>query len=187
MSDYDRIQRLQTLREAEGYLDLASVGDALSGTGTQRRDQLAQRALAVLDQGCFTGRTMAHALYLRGEAFRTMERYPEAVEPLRQAGALDRGNIHVWLALGWCYKRTGRLDMAIQSLEEALEWESGEAIIHYNLACYWSLAGNRKLALVYLAQSFEIDPTLRDQVGTEPDFDPIRKDPDFRALMSVIV
>jgi Flp pilus assembly protein TadD len=187
MVDYDRIQRLQTLREAEGYLDLASAGEAFRDSGTQRRDQLAQRAISVLDQGHFTGRSQAQALYLRGEAFRTMERYREAVEPLRQAGELDRGNIHVWLALGWCYKRTGRLDMAIQALEEALEWESGEAIIHYNLACYWSLAGNRKLALVYLAQAFEIDAGLREQVRTEPDFDPIRMDPDFRALMSVIV
>jgi tetratricopeptide (TPR) repeat protein len=187
MTDYDRIQRQQTLREAEGYLELASVGESLRCAGTERRDQLAQRALALLARGRFTGRSMAHALFLRGQAFRTMERYAEAVEPLQQAGELDRRNIHVWLALGWCYKRTGRLDMAIQSLEEALEWESGEAVIHYNLACYWSLAGNRKLALIYLAQSFELDPTLREQVAAEPDFDPIRRDPDFRALTSVIV
>jgi tetratricopeptide (TPR) repeat protein len=187
MADYDRIQRQQTLREAEGFLELASVEESFCCGGTQRRDQLALRALDLLSRGRFIGRSMAHALYLRGQAFRTMERYGEAVEPLQQAGGLDRRNIHIWLALGWCYKRTGRLDMAIQSLEAALEWESGEAVIHYNLACYWSLAGNRKLALVYLAQAFELDPALREHVRTESDFDPIRKDPDFRALTSVIV
>jgi hypothetical protein len=65
--------------------------------------------------------------------------------------------------------------------------DSGEAIIHYNLACYWSLARNKRYALKYLAQAFEIDAKYRDLVHDEPDFDFVRDDPDFQSLTSVIV
>jgi tetratricopeptide (TPR) repeat protein len=100
---------------------------------------------------------------------------------------LESENIAVRLALGWCYKRTKRLDLAIESLEEALAIDSSQAILHYNLACYWSLAGNVKLAVAYLAQSFELDSNYRDRVHEERDFDAIRRHPQFLALTAVIV
>jgi Flp pilus assembly protein TadD len=111
-----------------------------------------------------------------------MERHREAVDHLRLAAEGDPTNIHVLLALGWCYKRIRRLDLAIQSLEEGLAIDPEQGIIHYNLACYWSLANNSRLAVEYLAQSIVLDPTYRDLVVKEPDFDPIRDDPDFVAL-----
>ncbi len=43
-------------------------------------------------------------------------------------------------ALGWCYKRLARLDLAIHSLEQALVDDPECALLHYNLACYSSLA-----------------------------------------------
>jgi len=62
-----------------------------------------------------------------------------------------------------------------------------QAIVHYNLACYWSLARNARLAVQYLEQAFELDPAYRDLVPVEHDFDPIREHPRFQELMTVIV
>ena len=39
----------------------------------------------------------------------------------------------------------------------------------------------------HLANALDIDGNFRDLVGDEPDFDPIRSDPDFKALVQVIV
>ena len=129
----------------------------------------------------------AHALYLKGEALRSAERYQEAVIELHRAADAAPDDIHIWLSLGWCYKRTDHIALAIQSLDEALAVEPGEALIHYNLACYWSLAGNSNRALEFLATAFDIDSNYRDIVDGEPDLDPIRSDPGFLALTSVIV
>ena len=60
-------------------------------------------------------------------------------------------------------------------------------LVHYNLACYWSLAGNKRQALLFLAQALDLDPNFRDLVSAESDFDLVRNDPAFRALTSVIV
>ena len=95
--------------------------------------------------------------------------------------------ISIYVSLAWCYKRSGRLDLAIETLEEALEVDATEALLYYNLACYWSLAGHKARVLRFLSKAFFLDADYRDLVEDEPDFDPMRSDPDFKELTAVIV
>lgn len=187
MSVYARIRRQQAIRQAEGYLDLLMVFAGQWSPAQETRNCLAQRALECLHRVELGDGDRGHALYLQGQALRVMERYREAVRPLREAARLEPRNIHIHLALGWCYKRTGRLDLAIQSLESALDVDNRQAIIHYNLACYWSLARNAGLALSYLSQAIQLDSEYRDLVADEADFDPVRQHPEFLALTAAAV
>lgn len=185
--DFRRIRQNQVMREAEGYLELATVLADRWPLPAEVRDPLAKRALQLLSGLRSVTARRAQWYYLKGQAYRTMERYHDAIKPLEKAAELDSGCISAWLALGWCYKRSGRLDKAIEALEAALDVSDSEAIIHYNLACYWSLADNVKLAVVYLSRALDIDPDYRDLIPTERDFDPIRHLPEFQALTTVIV
>jgi len=166
VSSERRIRRRKIKREAEGYLELG----------------LPRRALATLARlGDPTGFD-AQGLYLWGEALRAMQRHEEALVPLGQAAEADPDNIHIWLALAWCYKRTGQLEHAIEAIDRALASEPEEALLHYNQACYLSLAGKKRRALDHLARAFAIDPHYRRLIDDEPDFDPVRADPEFQAL-----
>jgi tetratricopeptide (TPR) repeat protein len=187
VTDYRHTLRKKRLREAEGYLELIMVFADAFETQPAIRDRLARRVLNVLLGLDEPDRQHPQALYLQGQALRSLERYEEAVEPLRQSADQQPENIHVRLALGWCYKRTGRLDLAIEAVEEALAVDPREALLHYNLACYWSLSGNAEAAISCLSRALEIDPGYRDLIGKERDFDPIRKHPSFRELTSVVV
>jgi tetratricopeptide (TPR) repeat protein len=89
--------------------------------------------------------------------------------------------------LGWCHKRIGRIDQAIEDLQKAEEVAPDEAVVPYNLACYWSLVGNKDQALNHLSRAIAMDPNFRDLINNEPDFDPLRSDPEFRALTEIIV
>lgn len=186
MTDVKRIRRKQVLREAEGYLDLMALSERWPLT-LDVRDRIADRAIETLNRLDHFGPRRTHELYLRGQAYRVKENYSKAIASLEASAELDADNLHTWLALGWCQKRTQRLDLAIQALEEAITIDPDEAIIHYNLACYWSLAENAKLAVEYLAEAFSIDSNYRDLVDAEADFNPIRQDAEFRALTSVSV
>jgi tetratricopeptide (TPR) repeat protein len=187
MNENLRSRRKQILREAEGYVDLSAACFAGINLDSAVRNRMAQRALETLQKLDASGRDLVESHYLSGMALRVMERYSEAIVELDRAAELDHDNVHVWLALGWCHKRTGRLDKAIEALEEALQVNDQQAIVHYNLACYWSLVRNVKFAVRYLEQAFELDPGYRDLVAQESDFDPIREHPRFQELMSVIV
>ena len=164
-----RTKRYET--QAEGYLELGMPQHALN-------------VLARLEGPEAFG---AHALYLRGEALRTMERYWEALVPLGQSVLVTPDNVHAWLAIGWCQKRTDRIDLAIDAIEHALNIDPSEALIHYNLACYLSLVGDKTRALRHLSEALTIDSDYRMLIDDEPDFDPLRSDPDFLALTSIIV
>jgi len=158
------------LRHAEGYLDLG----------------LPQQALDALLRLGDLAKSDPQALYLLGEAYRALERYPEAVPPLETAVQAGLREVPVWLALGWCYKRTARLDRAVQTMEQALILEPHAALLHYNLACYLSLAGKKDRALEHLSRALELDAQYRHLVDSESDFDPIRSDPEFQALTKAV-
>ncbi len=175
------------LREAEGYLDLATVFSDRWGLATAHRDQLARRALAMLQSARQIGGDSSEALYLEGEALRTMHCWSDAIKPLEAALDENSESIHIHLALAWCYKRIGKLDLAIEALEAGLIVDPTAGILYYNLACYWSLAGNARLAVNYLTEAFDLDAEYRDMVGREEDFNPIRNHPAFVSLTSVIV
>jgi tetratricopeptide (TPR) repeat protein len=183
----ERIRRQQILREAEGYLDLIDLFSDQWVLPEPIRRRLAERSLGVLDRLASNFAEGPQALLLRGQALRAAERFPEAIEPLRAAAVAEPNRLDVWLALGWCYKRTGRLDLAIESLEQALVVDPQQGIVHYNLACYWSLAGQTPQALRYLGQAVAIESQFRRLAGREADFDPIRSDPGFQSLTSVVV
>ncbi len=156
----------QTIQEAEGYLELGMNDHALHA--------LQHRGAIVHGSG--------RACYLLGETLREMGRYEEALFPLERSADLVPDDIHAWLALGWCYKRTGQLSRAIGALERAVHVDPGEPVLQYNLACYWSLARNRELALRHLAKALDLDCNYRDLVQDEPDFDALRDDPQFQQL-----
>jgi Flp pilus assembly protein TadD len=165
-----RIQLHRACLEAEGYLELAMPDSALRTL--QRRGHLVHGDA----RGC----------YLLGDTLRELGRYREAIFPLRRSLELIPDDVHVAMALGWCYKRIGLLDEAITALEHAVAVEPGDAVLHYNLACYCSLARNRRRALQHLANALDIDGNFRDMVVDEPDFDPIRRDPLFQTLTATL-
>ncbi len=187
MSELHRERRQLLLREADGYLDLASACGDQFVLSARVRHQLARRALETLSRVPVSRGLRPKVSYLRGQALRNLERYAEAIASLNEAAELDSENTHTFLALGWCQKRVGRLDLAIEALERAMEIDSGQSIVYYNLACYWSLASNTQLALAYLTRAFDMEPGFRELVDEEEDFDPIRQDPRFLELTSVIV
>jgi tetratricopeptide (TPR) repeat protein len=142
---------------------------------------------------------------LRGEGLRALDRFEEALEAYARALAVDPDEISVLAGIAWCYKRTGQLHKAIEAMERAYQSHPKELIVLYNLACYFSLAGEKAQALSWLGRALRmestlrkqhpegerssapwgfghLEPSLRERIAEEPDFDPLRNDPDFQYL-----
>ncbi len=118
-------------------------------------------------------------LFRDGDAWRGGGRFAEALECYEEAARLIPDHLGVAIAMAYCCKRIGHLDRAIALLTRAGRDHPGAAPLHYNLACYLSLAGEPVRALDELALALELDPSLRAKADADPDFDPIRGDPGF--------
>jgi len=182
----NRIRRQHLQREAEGYLELIVMFDDLSPMEPEHIELFAERSLRCLDELEKKYGSTPRLLFLKGQAYRIMGRFSQAIFYLKQSSQFESDNIETLLSLAWCYKRTGRLDLAVAALEQALEVDYSQAIIHYNLACYWALAGQVELAVKHLSVSFDIDGEYRDLVAIEDDFNSIRHLPEFLVLVAVV-
>jgi tetratricopeptide (TPR) repeat protein len=164
----DRIKR--SLAAAEGFLVL----------------NLPERALEILESRSDWATMQFEASFLKGETLRVLGRYREAIKPLEQAASLKPGDVGVAIALGWCYKRTQKLAQAIDSLSRALRDNPLQPLLHYNQACYWSLANHPTKALISLATAIDLDPEIRSIIPGETDFDSIRSLPEFVRLVGPV-
>ena len=63
----------------------------------------------------------------------------------------------------------------------AADADKGNA--HYDLACFYSLAGDKAKALENLARSFDLNPTLATYSANDTDLDPLRQDARYLRLV----
>ncbi|MBI1323768.1 tetratricopeptide repeat protein [bacterium] len=155
------------LAEAEGYLTLG----------------MAEKCLTILRTRVNWQSMPFESNLLAGLAYRELKDYQTAIQHLEKANRFKPDEMDISLALGWCYKRTNRLAQAIDALTRAVIRNKSEPLLHYNLACYWSLAGNVAHAVENLQKALKLAPQMIFMVPSETDFDPIRHDPVFQALM----
>src|SRR5262249_16356543 len=170
MDEKVRIRRDRLLAAAEGYITLGMY----------------KHALASLDQIEGSSKTGFQASYRRGDALRHLERHEEALVAFHRAFDEKPDDVDLLMAMAWCYKRTNQLPGAITSLEEAYKIAPKEAVILYNLSCYWSLAGNKTQSLSRLGRALRMDASYRQLIDDETDFDPLRHDPDFQMIVNAV-
>jgi tetratricopeptide (TPR) repeat protein len=88
----------------------------------------------------------------------------------------------VWMPLNELY-RVGDYEGAIERGREVIEANPQYAGPLYNLACCESLAGHTADAVEHLRQAVERSPRFREFAKGDSDFDSIREDPGFKALV----
>ena len=185
MSSYTGSLKRRLIREAEGFLELATLFEDRFTLEPSDKTALADQCLETLSKIKEPGTRLSQIRYLQGQAHRLATRYVEAVEHLCEAWELDSSNAHTCLALAWCYKRQNQLELAVSAMEDAIELDPDSGIAHYNLACYLSLLHRTQPALEHLAAAVEIDAAFRFLAADETDFDPIRSEPEFRSLATL--
>ena len=77
----------------------------------------------------------------------------------------------------------GRYQEAIESYDKAIEFKPDDASTWYNKACCYSLVGNVELAIEYLQKAMQLDSKYIEMAKTDSDFDNIRSDQRFIALI----
>lgn len=187
MDEPFQVPTATVLRRAAGLIELAELlvdGEAVTSPAARR---LLLRALEEVRALPEQERSSRSASLLEGESLRALGQWVAAIVPLERAAAGPRGRVEAAMGLGWCYKRLGRIADAIAALRRAVETFPDQPVLHYNLACYHSVAGDVAAAVEHLTRAITMDDRFRDLTGTERDFDAIRSDPRFVAVTVVTV
>jgi tetratricopeptide (TPR) repeat protein len=124
------------------------------------------------------------AWYNRGNFLRKLGRYEEAISSYDKALEIKPDDHDAWNNRGISLRNLGRYEEAISSYDKAVEFKPDLHLAWYNKACSYSLQGDIEPAIENLQTAINFNPDkYREMAKTESDFDAIRQDERFQALL----
>jgi tetratricopeptide (TPR) repeat protein len=121
-----------------------------------------------------------------GGTLRRMNRFSEAATEYKSAVGLDGGDAYAHMALAACYEATAQAELSEEHRKIALELGDGKIEGKYNRACFWALAGDRKLALHLLSEAISSGDTAQAMAARDIDLASLHGDPEFEAIIGAI-
>jgi len=124
------------------------------------------------------------AWYNRGIALSELGRIEEALASWDKALEFNPDDEAAWYNRGVALAKLGRIEEALASYDKAIELKPNKDAAWYNKACCYALQNNCDLAIENLQQAIHLNPDkYREMAKTDSDFDNIRLDPRFQALI----
>jgi len=121
----------------------------------------------------------------RGYALDELGRYEEAIDSYDHALHHKPDDHEAWYGRGNALGKLGRYEEAIDSYDRAIKLKPEDPSAFYNKACCYGLQGKVELALENLQHAIHLNPDeYRAMAKTDTDFDSIREDGRFQALVS---
>ena len=121
---------------------------------------------------------------VQGNVLSFLNRYPESVASYDKAIEFKPDKHEAWLYRGAILQELGRYDDAIVSYDLVLKIELENSFALYGKANCYSLQNNVALAIDCLQQAIALDPELREGAKSDVDFDTIRGNDLFQALLA---
>jgi tetratricopeptide (TPR) repeat protein len=168
------------------YVILISVS-FIAGASGKRILELAVKKLedmAALKKELLVG--TAGAEHYTHEARKHLDRgqLTEAMESVRQAIAADPKFVSAYVEKGRILKRMGKLEEALDTVEEGLKIEANNPQLLYNQACYECLLGRPIDEFMDgLGKAFAFQPKLAEEARNDPDFSTINGSEQFKQLL----
>jgi tetratricopeptide (TPR) repeat protein len=120
----------------------------------------------------------------RGIALRNLGRLEEAIASYDKALEIKPDKHEAWYNRGYALRNLGRLEEAIASYDKALEIKPDDTSAFYNKACCYALHSQIDLAIQNLQRAIDLNPDkYREMAKTDSDFDSVRSDVRFQALI----
>ena len=144
-----------------------------------------EEAIASYDEALKVKPDYDQAWKNRGYALYELGRYEETIASYDQALKVKPDDYQAWNNRGVALYELGRYEEAIASYDEALKFKPDNPNTFYNKACCYALQGDGKAAISHLTHAIALDPDqYRELAKTDSDFDSIRDQKAFQALLS---
>ena len=143
-----------------------------------------EAAISFYDQALKIKPELHEAWKNRGYALVNLGRIEEAISSYDQALKIKPDKYEPWNNRGVALWDLGQIEEAISSYDQTLKIKPDGTRIFYNKACCYALQGNVEQAIENLQQAINLSPDkYREMAKTDSDFDSIRDDERFQALI----
>ncbi len=124
------------------------------------------------------------AWYNRGIALDDLGKYEDAIASYDKAIAIKPDDEISWDIRGYALYKLEKLAEAIKSYDKAIELKPEYGNAWYNRAIVYGCLGDINTAINNLKQAINLNPEYQEMAKTDSDFDLIRNDERFVALIS---
>ena len=138
-------------------------------------------ALGPLEKAVELDSQNADAWYGKGAALNNFTRYEDALESFEKAVELGLKSATLYIALARLYRKLGRVGESAEACKSARGLIDNED--EYNCACFEAVCGSPDAAFALLRIALEKKEVTADYARRDPDFEFIRDDPRFSALL----
>ena len=118
--------------------------------------------------------------YNEGNKFLHQKNIPEAVKNYKMALHHDPENINFYINLSTAYMHGEMFEKAYETLMTLESKSPQNPLLHYNLACYYSLTNKPKSSKVALEYSAQLGFKNFNEVLIDPDLENLRKTTGFQ-------
>ncbi|EGK83641.1 tetratricopeptide repeat protein [Microcoleus vaginatus] len=190
------VKRGNMLRKLERYEEALESYQKVIDLAPKSVDAWVNQGIALLDleryEEVFTACDRAfkidsknlQALNTQALALSLLKNFEKAITAIDEAISLNPQEVILRANRGIILARAGRYTEALAECEQAIEQNPKHESGYYGKACCYALQGEIEQAIDNLQKAIDIAPRFsRNQAKHNPDFDSIRDDERFRALM----
>ncbi len=143
-----------------------------------------ERAIADLDRAIRINPEYAEAYANRGSSYCDLSQYERGIADFDKAIQINPELAEAYANRGYSYDALGQHERAITDYDKAIQINPEYAPAYYNKACSYGLQGNAEEAVIWLREALIGGRDLFcEMVQTDGDFDLIRGEDAFKALM----
>jgi len=122
--------------------------------------------------------------YQKARAFHREGRLPEAGVWYEKVVSMDPGHVEALNNRGVLHLHKKNYSAARKCFEKAIRLKPDYVDPYYNLACVSSAEDQVKQGLRYLGKAISMDPGVKGWAQKDPDLDPLRASPQFKAIVT---
>ena len=115
-----------------------------------------------------------------GNKYLRKEKWEDAEKNYKMALHHNKEFQETYINLSTTYLRAKRYDEALETLLSLKKINASNPLLHYNLACYYSLTKQPKASLDSLKKAVDLDHRGFQEIQTDPDLENLRNEADFK-------
>jgi non-specific serine/threonine protein kinase len=126
---------------------------------------------------------MAQSLWMLGRAAEAREANREGIRRAERWLEIEPNNLRALALGGSSLAHDGQIDRALEWMGRAIAMAPDDSSVYFNAACMYAKLNRKEEALACLEQTFARGFGKRDWIEHDPDYDSLRDDPRFQAML----